>query len=39
MATHLVAAVRRQGLGSVVASLRNERDIVLKAIDVLWSGV
>jgi toxin CcdB len=39
MATHLVAAVRKQGLGGVVASLRNERDIVLNAIDVLWSGV
>jgi toxin CcdB len=39
MATHLVAAVRRPILGVVVASLQNERDIVLGAIDVLWSGV
>jgi toxin CcdB len=39
MATHLVAAVRKQTLGNAVASLRDERDIVLNAIDVLWSGV
>jgi toxin CcdB len=39
MATHLVAAVRQQALGSAVASLHTERDIVLNAIDVLWSGV
>jgi toxin CcdB len=39
MATHLVAAVRKQTLGDVVASLQDERDIVLSAIDVLWSGV
>jgi toxin CcdB len=39
MATHLVAAVRKQTLGEAVASLQNERDVVLNAIDVLWSGV
>ncbi|MEA2736995.1 MAG: toxin CcdB [Acetobacteraceae bacterium] len=39
MATHLIAAVRKQTLGVAVASLRDERDIVLDAIDVLWSGV
>jgi toxin CcdB len=39
MATHLVAAVRKQTLGDAVASLQDERDIVLNAIDVLWSGV
>lgn len=39
MATHLVAAVRKQTLGAAVASLQAERDIVLNAIDVLWSGV
>jgi toxin CcdB len=39
MATHLVAAVRKQTLGAPVVSLQAERDIVLNAIDVLWSGV
>jgi hypothetical protein len=39
MATHLLAAVRRQALGSAIASLQQERDIVLSAIDVLRSGV
>jgi toxin CcdB len=39
MATHLVAAVGKQTLGDAVASLRDERDVVLGAIDVLWSGV
>jgi toxin CcdB len=39
MATHLLAAVRRQILGAAVASLRDQRDIVISAIDVLWSGV
>ncbi len=39
MATHLVAAVRKQALGDTVASLQDERDSVLNAIDVLWSGV
>lgn len=39
MAPHLVAAVRKETLGDAVASLRDARDIVLNAIDVLWSGV
>jgi toxin CcdB len=39
MATHLVAAVRRQALGATVASLLDQRDMVISAIDVLWSGV
>jgi toxin CcdB len=39
MATHLVAAVRKQTLGDVVTSLRAESDVVLNATDVLWSGV
>jgi toxin CcdB len=39
MATHLIAAVRRQSLGGVVASLLDQSDTVISAIDVLWSGV
>jgi len=39
MATHLVAAVRKQTLGDAIASLRDERDVMLGAINVLWSGV
>jgi toxin CcdB len=39
MATHLLAAVRRRALGAVVASLLDQRDIIIGAIDVLWSGV
>jgi toxin CcdB len=39
MATHLVAAVRRQALGATVASLLDQRDTVISAVDVLWSGV
>ena len=39
MATHLVAAVRRQSLGKIITSLHHERDVVLNAVDVLWSGI
>jgi toxin CcdB len=39
MATHLLAAVRRGTLGASVASLLNQRDVIIAAIDVLWSGV
>jgi toxin CcdB len=39
MATHLLAAVRRNELGPVVASLRAQRDVIIAAIDVLLSGV
>lgn len=39
MATHLIAAVRRQSLGATITSLADQRDIVISAIDVLWSGV
>jgi toxin CcdB len=39
MATHLVAAVRRGVLGASVASLSDQRDVIIGAIDVLWSGV
>ncbi len=39
LATHLIAAVRRRSLGHPVASLTDQRDVVLRAIDVLWSGV
>jgi len=39
MAIHLVAAVRRQALGTAVASLLDQHDIVISAIDVLWSCV
>ncbi len=39
MATHLLAAVRRQSLGACVASLDDQRDVVISAIVVLWSGV
>ena len=39
MATHLIAAVRKQVLGDAVTSLQGERDVVISAIDVLWSGV
>ena len=39
MATHLIAAIRRQALGESVFSLRAQRDVVINAINVLWSGV
>jgi toxin CcdB len=39
MATHMIAAMRRQILVSPVGSLRDQRDVVVSAIDVLWSGV
>lgn len=39
MATHLIAAVRARSLGDLVVSLAAKRDVVLSAIDVLWSGV
>ena len=39
MGTHLLAAVRRQILRDPAGSLRDERDTIIAAIDVLWSGV
>ncbi|HYZ21338.1 MAG TPA: CcdB family protein [Rhodopila sp.] len=39
MATHLIAAIRRHALGTAVASVRDQRDLIVNAIDVLWSGV
>ena len=39
MATHLLSAVRQNSLGACVASLRDQRDVIIGAIDVLWSGV
>ena len=39
MATHLTAAIRRSSLGAVVVSFQSERDTILNAVDVLWSGV
>ncbi|MCW3476903.1 CcdB family protein [Limobrevibacterium gyesilva] len=39
MATHLVAAVKRTGLGVRIASLRDQREVVIGAIDVLLAGV
>ena len=38
MATHLTAALRRNDLGTAMASLSAERDAIIGAIDVLWSG-
>jgi toxin CcdB len=39
MATHLLAAVRRNSFSARVASLADQRDLVIAAIDVLLSGV
>jgi len=39
MATHLIAAIRRAGLGPHVGSLASQRDTVIAAVDVLLSGV
>jgi toxin CcdB len=39
MATHLLSAVRRSSLGACIASLRDQHDVIIGAIDVLWSGV
>ena len=39
MATHLIAAVRQNSVGARIASLRDQRDVIIAAIDVLWSGV
>lgn len=39
MATHLLAAVRQRALGSRIMSLLDQRDAIVGAIDVLWSGV
>jgi toxin CcdB len=39
LATHLIAAVRSRSLGPTVASLADQRDVVISAVDVLWSGV
>lgn len=39
MATHLLAAVRRGTLGSPLGSLLDQRNAIIAAIDVLWTGV
>jgi toxin CcdB len=39
MATHLTAAVRQSSFGARVTSLRDQRDVIIAAIEVLWSGV
>ncbi len=39
MGTHLIAAVTRRGLGEPVANISDQRDAMISAIDVLWSGV
>lgn len=39
MATHLIAALRRPELGTAITSLSDQRDAIIGAIDVLWSGV
>jgi len=39
MATHLIAAIRRTTLGARVASLADQWDVVIDAIDVLLAGV
>jgi hypothetical protein len=39
MATHLLAAIRAQSLGKVVASLDDQRDAIINAIDVLRAAV
>jgi len=39
MATHLIAAVRQNSVGVRVASLKDQRDAIIAAIDVLRSGV
>jgi toxin CcdB len=39
LAPHLIAAIHISGLGKVVGSLADKRDVVIAAIDVLWSGV
>jgi toxin CcdB len=39
MATHLIAAIRERELGAALASLRDHRDAMIAAIDILLSGV
>jgi toxin CcdB len=39
MGTHLIAAVSKRGLGEVVVNISDQRDAIISAIDVLWSGV
>lgn len=39
MATHLIAAVRRSSMGLPIASLAEQRDTIVSAVDVLLSGV
>lgn len=39
LATHLLAAIRRNALGPVVANLASQRDDIIAALDILWAGV
>lgn len=38
-AAHLLFAIPKMRLGKRVSNLEGERDAILRAIDVLWSGI
>ncbi|MBO0710772.1 MAG: CcdB family protein [Acetobacteraceae bacterium] len=39
MATHLIAAIGKGGLGTSAGTPADRRDEILAAVDILWSGV
>lgn len=39
LATQLIAAIGKGGLGTLAGTLTDRRDEILAAVDVLWSGV
>ncbi len=39
MATHVLAAICARSLGEVVASLDDQRDAIINAIDVLLAAI
>jgi len=39
MATHLIAAIGKGGLGTLAGTLADRRDEILAAVDILWGGV
>jgi hypothetical protein len=39
VATHLVTVVRQASLGACVAPLRDRREAIMDAMELLWSAV
>ena len=39
MSTQLLFAIPKSRLKGLVANIERERDVIMRAIDMLWSGI